>query len=192
MSTSTRITVAQYDEMIAAGLFEPREEHHVELIEGEIVPMSPIGPPHSEHVEIFTEWSFDVRPRAEVKIRVQDSLGIPELDSVPEPDLFWARRRDYSKRRPEARDILLLVEVAESSLRKDRGEKARLYARAGIADYWIVNVKGRSIEVRRDPQNGNYQCVKVFHPGDVVALLAFPTIAFPVSLLFPDAEGPNP
>ena len=185
MSTSVRITVAQYDEMIAEGQFEPREEHHVELIEGEIVAMCPIGPPHGDALEILTEWSFDVRPRAEVKIRVQDSLGIPELESVPEPDLYWARRRPYRVRRPEASDILLLVEVSESSLAKDRGRKARLYARAGIRDYWIVDIAGQTVEVRRGPRNGTYQNTQIFRPGDVIPLLAFPAITFPVDILFP-------
>jgi Uma2 family endonuclease len=185
MSTSLRITVAQYDEMIARGDFEPREDHHVELIEGEVVPMSPIGPVHGDFLEILTEWSYEVRPRAEVKIRVQDSLGIPELDSVPEPDLYWAGRRDYRVRRPEASDIWLLIEVSESSLAKDLGRKARLYARAGIADYWIINVAGRTVEVRREPRDGIYERVQSFRPGEMIPLLAFPEIAFPVAILFP-------
>src|SRR5262249_46193319 len=133
MSTSTRITVEQYDEMIRKGLFEPREEHHVELIYGEIVPMSPIGPPHHSTVDELAEWSFDTAPREAVRVRVQGPVAIPGLDSEPEPDLVWARRHVYSDEHPGPQDILLLIEVSDSSLDKDRGLKARLYAEAGIS-----------------------------------------------------------
>src|SRR5689334_1719578 len=143
MSTSTRITVGQYDEMIRRGEFEPREEHHVELIYGEISPMSPINPPHDYTVDELTEWSFQTLPPGAVRVRVQGSFGIPVLDSVPQPDLAWLRRKDYLAQRPEPGDVLLVVEVSDSSLVRDRGLKARLYAEAGIADYWIVNIPDR-------------------------------------------------
>ena len=105
MSTTTKISLDQYRAMIDRGEFEP-PNHRVELIRGEIVPkdprgsMSPINPPHDSAVEELNEWSFDVLPRQAVKVRVQGSLGIPALDSQPEPDLSWLRRRDYSKNHP--------------------------------------------------------------------------------------------
>jgi Uma2 family endonuclease len=185
MSTSTRITVAQYDEMIAQGQFEPREEHHVELIEGEIIPMSPIGNDHEIALDTLAEWSIREGPIDQIRVRVQNSLGISGLNSVPQPDLTWVRRRSYARGRPEAVDVFLLIEVADTSLSKDRGSKARLYARAGIADYWVVNIVGRTVEVRRDPEEGNYQSIQIFGPGDMIPLLAFPDIAFPVEILFP-------
>ncbi len=186
MSTSTRVTIGQYEEMIRRGDFVPREEHHVELIYGEILPMSPIGFPHDDTVDELTEWSFQTLPPGAVRVRVQGSLGIPALDSVPEPDLSWLRREDYSARRPTPEDVLLVVEVSDSSLDKDRGLKARLYAEAGITDYWVVNVKDRCVEVRRDPQGTAYRPVVVFKPGEQVHPLAFPDLALPVSRLFPD------
>lgn len=186
MSTSTRITIGQYDEMIRRGDFEPREEHQVELIYGEISPMSPINPPHDNAVDELTEWSFEILPAKAVRVRVQGSFGIPFLDSVPQPDLAWLRRKDYSSERPSPADVLLVIEVSDSSLSKDRGIKARLYAEAGVADYWIVNVNDRSVEVRRDPRGSEYGTVEIFRAGQDVRPLAFPDAALPVSRVFPD------
>jgi Uma2 family endonuclease len=186
MSTTTRITLEQYDAMIRQGAFEPREEHHVELIYGEISPMSPINPPHDDTVDLLNEWSFESLPPRAVRVRIQGSFGIPLLDSAPQPDLAWLRRKGYSTQRPLPEDVLLVVEVADSSLPKDRGEKAKLYAEAGIADYWIVNIPGRCIEVRRDPQGSSYRSIVVLHPGQEARPLAFPDVALPVSRLFPE------
>jgi Uma2 family endonuclease len=196
MSTSVRITVDEYERMIAEGRFEPREEHHVELLEGEIVSMSPINPAHSNAVRQIHEWSVLNAPLGEVTIQGQDPVGIPELDSVPQPDIVWVRRRNYRRRRPTSADVLLLVEVADSSLAHDRGRKARIYAEAGVADYWIVNLRDECIEVYRDPGAGAYRSAATHRPGESIPLLAFTAIAFPVSVLFDeghdemdDAEG---
>jgi Uma2 family endonuclease len=186
MSTSTRITLEQYDEMIRRGDFEPREDHHVELIYGEISPMSPINPAHSFAVALLNEWSFESLPRGAAWVWTQSSFDIPLLESAPEPDVAWLRRQDYSTRRPTPEDVLLVIEVADSSLARDRGLKAGLYAAAGLADYWIVNIPERSIEVRRDPQGGSYASVVVLKAGDEARPLAFPEIALPVSRIFPD------
>lgn len=190
MSTSTRITVAEYDEMIARGDFEPSEDHRVELIEGELVSMYPTGEPHEEAVDILNEWSFRAGPIDQIRVRSQQSVGLPELASVPQPDLAWVRRRSYATLRPQPEDVLLVVEVADSSLAKDRGVKSRLYARSGVADYWIVNIKDRSIEVRRDPEGDTYRSRTTYRPGQSIAPLAFPEVALPVGLLFPDDDDP--
>ncbi len=195
MSTSVRITVDEYERMIAEGRFEPREEHHVELLEGEIVPMSPINPAHSNAVSLLNEWSVLNAPLAQVQIQGQNPIGIPELDSMPQPDIVWVRRGNYRRKRATAADVRLLVEVADSSLAQDRGRKARIYAEAGVADYWIVNLREECIEVYRDPLGDSYRSMTVFRSGEVIPLLAFPTIAFPVSILFeeedaePDVQG---
>jgi Uma2 family endonuclease len=184
MSTSTRITVAEYDEMIDRGYFDPTVKHRVELIEGSIVAMSPIGHLHCDALERITRWSHLDAPIEQFLVRVKGSLGIPELDSVPEPDMAWVGYRIY-KARPQAADVLLLVEVADSSLAFDRGDKARIYASAGIADYWVVNVPGRCVEVHREPRDGAYRSVRTYSPGESIPPLAFPEVALPVELLFP-------
>jgi Uma2 family endonuclease len=81
---------------------------------------------------------------------------------------------------------LLLVEVSDSTLKKDRGRKARLYARSGIRDYWIVNIKERTIEVHRDPLGSKYLSVTVHKVGDAVHPLAFPQVSLAVARLFPE------
>lgn len=184
MSTSTRITMEQYDEMIRQGRFEPREEHHVELIYGEITPMSPIGATHHEIVMDLNEWSFEVLPRAAARISVQGPIGIPALDSEPEPDILWTRRRKYNAAHPRPTDVLLVIEVSDSSLDKDRGLKARLYAEAGIADYGIVNIPERCVEVHREPRGSAYGSIAAFRPGQEVRPLSFPDVVLPVQRLF--------
>jgi Uma2 family endonuclease len=150
--------------------------------------MSPIGPVHEDEVDTLAEWSYANAPRKEVRVRVQNSVGVPELDSAPEPDLAWVRRRRYRRQRPKGSDVLLLIEVADSSLEFDRGTKASIYATAKVGDYWIVNVRQRCVEVRREPTDDGYAQLHTYRPGDVIRPLALPELAFPVSLLFPEGD----
>jgi Uma2 family endonuclease len=116
MSSALRFTVAEYDRMVERGIFADRCERRLELIHGEIRQMVPPNPSHEEIVDLLMYWSVDHAPRDRVRVRVQNSLGIPELDSVPEPDIAWMLAQSYRKRRPRPTDVLLLIEVAESSL----------------------------------------------------------------------------
>ena len=148
--------------------------------------MSPIGPPHAHLIGFLTEWSIRSLPEGAAWVRTQLPIGIPAFDSEPEPDIVWVSREDFSGQHPRPDDVRLVIEVADSSLAFDRGEKAELYASAGIADYWIVNLPGRCVEVRRGPRGATYLEVTVNHPGQEVRPLAFPDIALAVSRLFPD------
>jgi Uma2 family endonuclease len=186
MSTATRITVAEFDRMIAEGKFEGGLKRvRIELIEGELRDMSPIGPPHEEAVDVLNERSMINVRRETVRVRVQNSIGIPELDSAPEPDIAWVRRKTHSAGRPLASDIFLVIEVADSSLSYDRGEKANLFAAAEIADYWVVNIPDQCVEVFRRPESGRYGSHEVFKTPAEIRPLAFPEVALPVKLLFP-------
>jgi Uma2 family endonuclease len=186
VSTAIRITVADYDRMIAEGYFPPGpKRHRVELIDGELRQMSPIGPPHERLVDRLARWSFKNTREDVVAVRIQESIAIPDLDSVPEPDIVWARERDHSTGRPLAAEILLIIEVADRSLAYDRGEKAAIYAAAGIADYWVVNVRDRCIEVFRQPAAGQYASHEIFRGPDVIHPLAFPDVALNLGDLFP-------
>ncbi len=185
MSTTVRITIEQFAEMIQRGDFDANARR-IELIDGEIREMPVPNPPHEDKLRLMTEWSYDNIPRREVQIRGQSSIGLPALDSVPVPDLTWIRQADYSARRPLPQEVLLVVEVSDSTLSYDRNQKARLYAAAGIADYWIANIPGRCFEVRRDPEGATRRSVQTYRPGQDVRPLTFPDLALPVSLIFPD------
>ncbi len=170
--------------MIAAGVFDERDGRHLELIHGEIREMTPPGPEHEEILELLTEWSYSILPSGAVRIRIQDSIGLPPLESAPEPDVVWAVRKSYRRVRPSAKRILLIIEVSDSSLNYDRHEKADLYAAAGIADYWIVNIPEQNVEVRRQPTDAKYRLLEVFSGGQEVRPLAFPQIALRPAILW--------
>jgi Uma2 family endonuclease len=109
---------------------------------------------------------------------------MPIVDSEPEPDLVWSVRRDCSKSHPESHEVMLLVKVAESSLEVDRGIKVGMYAEAGIADYWIVNLIDEQIEVYRNPVGRTYQDSSVFRGDMVLSPSAIPTAELQPSQLF--------
>ena len=184
MSTTLRWTLVEYDRMIEAGLFGGPRPRRAELIGGEIREMTPIGPAHEDAVTRLDDWSHDNAPSSEVLIRVQSSIGLPEIDSAPQPDVAWVVRGDYRDRRPTAAEVLLITEVAESSLASDRSEKAELYAAAGIAEYWLVDLTSRAVEVRRDPFRGRYRSLQTYTGDQELHPLCFPDIVLRPAMLF--------
>lgn len=170
--------------MIDQGVFTERHDQQFELICGEIREVTPPNPPHEDAVDLLNYWSIDNAPRDEVRVRIQNSLGIAELDSVTEPDVAWMKARSYRKRRPRPSDVLLLIEVAESNLSYDRGEKLELYAASRIKDYWIVNLPDLCIEVHRKPHRGAYRETTTYQVGGSVSPLTFPAITLDVSYVF--------
>lgn len=146
--------------------------------------MTPIGAFHEVAIDRLTEWSFHCLPQGRAWVRVQNSVGLAELASAPEPDLAWVERKDYSRQRPEGPDILLVVEVSESSLAYDCGEKADLYAAAGVRDYWVANLVDRVIEVRRAPLNGRYRSLQTFSGDQEVRPILVPDAMLRPARLF--------
>jgi len=179
MSTVAHFTVADYERIIACGVFERPTRRRLELIRGEMREMAAVGPAHEDVVDRLGTWSVQ-----EVRVRVQNSVGLPALDSVPEPDVAWVVQRDYSRRRPTTDDVLLIIEVAESSLDYDAGEKAELYAAAGIKDYWVVDVAAQVVEVRREPDGSRYRALTTYRGDDPIRPLARPDLVFSPALLF--------
>ncbi len=189
MSTALRITYDQFDVMVQAGAFSGEHRQRVELIRGEILPMSPIGAIHEVLVDRLCEWSFLHTSRTEVWIRVQNSIGFPELESVPEPDIAWVARKNYSVQRPQSHDVFLIIEVADSSLRNDLGPKSQLYAEAGVRDYWVVDANHRRVTVFRDPKYGLYQSQVVCEGDAVIQSLVYPDVRLVLTELFTATEA---
>jgi Uma2 family endonuclease len=180
-----RWTREAYYRMGELGLFHGQR---AELIEGEIMVLSPQGPSHG----YFTDHAAEVLREsawAGVWVRMQLPLDFG-IYSEPEPDVsvVAGSRRDYKAGHSTL--ALLIVEVSDSTLAFDRGRKASLYAMRGIADYWIINLVDGQLEVRRDPRPDpsqplgfGYASLAVLRPGDVVCPLAAPHLAFAVAEL---------
>ncbi len=126
------------------------------------------------------EPSHQVAPK-DVKIRVQCSVQLPRAKSVPEPDLVWAVRRNYLGGKPGPKDILLIIEVADTSLADDTGVKAEIYAAAGIRDYWVVNIPESVVEVRRNPGAAGYKSLTKYSGRKKLSPLCCPD-----AVLIPD------
>jgi Uma2 family endonuclease len=144
-----RWTRQEYEHLAGLGAFAGRR---VELIGGQIVKMSPKGSPHSVSNTLVEEALALVFPRRLYYVRTQDPLALGEYDE-PEPDaaVVIGGPRDYLAGHPTAKQTVLVVEVADSSLAYDLGAKADIYAAAGIDDYWVVNLPDRVVEVHRRP-----------------------------------------
>ncbi len=184
-----RWTTAEYYALNDAGVFD---DERVELLDGEIWILPAHGTPHFSAVrravaflaEVF-ETGFDFRQQAPMTL---------EDGTEPEPDVLvvagsW---EDYEGHHPVPAEVRLLIEVSDATLRKDRGEKLRTYARADIADYWIVNLVNRQLEVYRDPapMNGShgYKTALTLFDGDTVAPLSAPNGTVAVADLFPPLQ----
>jgi Uma2 family endonuclease len=176
------LSVADYLRMGEAGILG--EDDRVELIEGEIIDMSPIGTPHSGAVNrIAKRIILAVGERATVG--VQNPMRIGDF-SAPQPDIaVLAPREDiYAARHPEPADCLLLIEVAETSLPYDRDKKLPLYARAGIPEVWLVDLPGRTLWVYRQPAPGGYAEVRPAADLASLAPAALPDCVIDLTGLF--------
>lgn len=174
------LTVEDYHRMIDAGVFA--EDAHVELLEGMLVDMAPIGPEHARAVRRLTVHFAPAMVAGAAIVSVQSPLTRIDDRSEPEPDLLVIAAEPDSGH-PET--ALLAVEVAITSHAVDRLQKARLYARAAIPEYWLVDVPGQAIEVRTEPTPDGYVRTRIARAGDRVTALAVPdTAALDVAALF--------
>jgi Uma2 family endonuclease len=184
VATARRLfTREEYHRMGEVGIL--KQADRVELIKGEIVTMSPIGPRHYAFVNKLTKLLImSLGDRAVVG--VQGPIVLAD-DTEPEPDIAVIRNRSvpYKQREPSAEDVLLLIEVAETSLRYDRSTKLRLYAEAGIPEYWVVDCAAESVEVHRTPHAGGYREVsRVAGSTSTVAPHAFPDVTLTLAEIF--------
>jgi Uma2 family endonuclease len=179
-TTRRRFTRAEYYRMAEAGILG--EDDRVELIEGEIVQMSPIGDRHVAFVmNLGRLLTLRLAERAFVSVQ---SPVVLTADTEPQPDLAVLRPRAYKERKPHADDVLLLIEAADTSLAYDRTTKLRLYARAGIPEYWIVDCTTESVEVYLDPEADRYRNVIRVAGLASLRLLAFPDVEVTLAEIF--------
>lgn len=173
-------TIEEYHRMAETGILRP--DDRVELINGEVLEMSPIGSRHMACLNNLNR-AFVLGLGARAVVSPQNPVQIP-LYSEPEPDLAVLRARSYKASAPTAEDVLLLVEVAETSLRFDRTVKLALYARAGIPEYWLADANAETITVYRQPADETYTEARVVGIDGTLSPLAFPDLLIRVADLF--------
>lgn len=164
------VTLDEYERMCETGVFE--QDARVELIRGEIVDMPPSGPEHESIVARLDRILNRLAGDAALVWPQGNAIRLPGTSSRPQPDITILRWRDdfYKDKRPVPDDVILLIEVAETSLKYDRGSKRALYAEAGITEYWVVNVTGGTVEVYTDPGEGEYKLVSKVRRGEALQL----------------------
>ena len=179
--TRHRFTCDDYHAMVAAGAL--KDDDRVELIEGEIVDMTPIGSRHAAAVDLLTRWLvMGCGTRAIVRVQGPVRVG---AHSEPQPDLLVLVPRDdfYQGKPPTADDVLLLIEVADSSLQYDQTVKLPLYARAGVREVWLVDLVRNEVQVHREPTPGGFGFVERRGRGARVEPIAFPGLSLRVDEL---------
>jgi Uma2 family endonuclease len=179
--TRRRFTVEEYHRMGEAGILH--EDDRIELIEGDIIQMPPIGGGHVGGVNRLTAV-FTGRLGSRVVVSVQNPVRLSS-GSEPEPDLALLRPKAdfYASGVPQASDVLLLIEVADSSLAFDRDVKVPLYAAAGIPEVWLLDLANGRLRVFRDPEGGEYRHTAILARGEAVTPQAFPDLTLTIAEL---------
>lgn len=168
-----RFTVGDYHLMAEAGLFA--EDDRVELIDGEVVEMTPIGARHAACVRELNRV-LSLSAGEDLRVDVQNPIRLGEYGE-PRPDLAVVRARDYGDALPGPEDVLLVMEVADTSLAYDREVKLPLYAGAGISETWIVDLSGESIERHREPSEVGYRLIARAGRGEQRSSTSMPNLA---------------
>jgi Uma2 family endonuclease len=177
------ITIDDYHRMIETGIIH--EGEHIELISGQIFNMAAKGTRHTvANNELMSELFLLLGRKA--KIRCQDPITLPN-NSEPEPDIVIARLRsdNYVNSHPVPADLILVIEVADSTLSFDRNIKAPLYAAAGISEYWIVNLVENRLEIYSQPEGSLYTNTQIILPPRLINLPHFPEISLDLTTIFP-------
>lgn len=184
-----RITVTEFGRMVDAGVFHP--EARLELIDGKVLEKPLANPPHAYAVAELTRQLIlvlndqaYVHPEGDAVLD-DYSQPIPDVTIAPLPGKQWSRRH------PVGPELLLAVEVGDSTIRLDRGVKLPIFARTGVAETWIVDINKRVIDVFTKPTDEGYTSTERFEPGQVVTPGAFPDVQIPVEDLLPNPDADN-
>jgi Uma2 family endonuclease len=183
--TRRLFTVEECYRMVEAGILRPDER--VELIRGELIKMSPIGPRHGAAVDGATR-AFVRLAGDNAIVRVQGTVVLDQL-VAPEPDVVLLRPRDdfYVRKNPGGTDILLILEVADSSLDYDTSVKSALYAILGVPEYWVADLQNDRVLCYSEPEKDteHYKSICEVHRGDVVAPQLLPDCLLKIDILLP-------
>jgi Uma2 family endonuclease len=190
--TAKRFSIAEYDRLGELGFFE--SDARFELIRGQIIKMAAKGTFHSVCNSLLLKKIYPLLGERAI-VRGQEPIILSD-DSEPEPDVVIARNRSdsYLSSHPENADILLVIEVSDSTLKYDQRTKLSLYAESGIADYWIFNLVDIQLEMYSEPyqkQRGgfDYRVKRVVLPNEVVVIPGFPELSLDLSTVFPAQIG---
>ena len=190
LSTSFKYwTVQEYHHMSEVGILDASER--TELITGKIVLMTAKGTPHVIALQLAAS-NLQSQLNHIALIRTQDPIELDDF-SEPEPDLVIVKGKilDYTDRHPSPEDVYLVVEIADSTLKKDCEVKDKLYARSNISDYWVIDVKNRQVHIFRTPTPTGYASHLILSESQTISPLAFPSIVIPISsILPPPVENP--
>ncbi|MGC9503653.1 Uma2 family endonuclease [Baaleninema sp.] len=179
-NTSTaKWSVNDYHQMIEAGILR---ERNVELLGGEIIEMTPEGPWHTVCGEGLANY---LRRNLPETAWVREARPITLADSEPEPDIAIVRSPGfrYAEHHPYVEDIFWLIEVSDTTLAKDLNEKQTIYGKAGIPEYWVLNIKAKTVVIFREPNDNGYNIRQEVSRG-TLASLAFPDLEIPLEKLF--------
>ncbi len=160
----------EFDRMVELGVFD--EDEHIELLDGVLFSMSPQGETHSDCSGVLMTLLIR-RLGDRVSVRAHSPFAAGEY-SEPEPDVGVYPPRTYGQGHPDK--AFLIVEVADSSLRKDRGLKSEIYAENGVPQYWVVDLVHGTVEVRTEPVDGQYARLQTYRRGERIPLIAFPDV----------------
>lgn len=190
LAAPRRFTVAEYHRMVEAGILD--EDDRIELICGEIIELSPIG---RGHLSCTDKLTMTLAPALSGRaiVRVQGSFQLAD-DGEPEPDLLVLRWRDdfYAESVATPEDVLLIMEVAGSSLEYDRAVKARLYGEAMIPEYWLWDLDHRVVLVHREPGQAGYGTVTTVGGREPLSPLSFPDLSLTPEDIFPRPHEKSP
>lgn len=181
VQTKHRFNVSEYYRMAETGVLPANAR--VELLNGEIIDMSPIGPFHGG-VTNYLNRCFSAASERRWLTSIQNPVRLDD-HSEPQPDLMLLKPAPdfYRKHHPQPEDVFLLVEVSDSTVESDQSEKIPAYGRAGIVEVWIVNLNELTVEVYREPHFTGYGSKTILRPGEQAAPLAFPDVAVDVAEL---------
>lgn len=178
-----RWTVERFHQAIDAGVFG--EEERIELVNGVLYQMVPPNPPHTYITETIAQQFVQTLDLSRFSVRNQQPVILGQ-DGHPMPDVLVAEgpNQRYVRRHPRADEVLLIVEVSDTTLERDRGEKLCLYAQAGIPEYWIVSIPQTTVQVCQYPQGETYHGIEVFITGQIRTQRLDPSVSINVEELF--------